>query len=64
MPHDTAGALTIRPVSPFRLDLTVWALRRRDYDAVNRTVAKWQPYAGLVYLHLLLDGLSKAGAFE
>jgi DNA-3-methyladenine glycosylase II len=35
-----------------------------DYDAVNRTVAKWQPYAGLVYLHLLLDGLSKAGAFE
>jgi DNA-3-methyladenine glycosylase II len=35
-----------------------------DYDAVNRTVAKWQPFAGLVYFHLLLDSLSKAGTFE
>lgn len=47
-------------------NLALWLGRSEplDYDAVNRTVAKWQPYAGLVYLHLLLDGLSKADAFE
>lgn len=33
-----------------------------DYAAVARVVEKWQPYAGLVYLHLLLDGLSRSGA--
>lgn len=35
-----------------------------DYAGVRRAVAPWQPYAGLVYFHLLLDGLSKAGALE
>jgi DNA-3-methyladenine glycosylase II len=35
-----------------------------DYDGVNRTVERWQPYAGMVYFHLLLDGLSKAGALD
>jgi DNA-3-methyladenine glycosylase II len=35
-----------------------------DYAGVARAVAPWQPYAGLVYFHLLLDGLSLAGAFE
>jgi DNA-3-methyladenine glycosylase II len=35
-----------------------------DYARVARAVAAWQPYAGLVYFHLLLDGLSLAGAFE
>jgi DNA-3-methyladenine glycosylase II len=34
-----------------------------DYAGVARAVAAWQPYAGLVYFHLLLDGLSLAGAF-
>ncbi|MEO8224777.1 MAG: DNA-3-methyladenine glycosylase 2 family protein [Gammaproteobacteria bacterium] len=33
-----------------------------DYAGVNAVVEKWQPYAGMVYFHLLLDGLSKAGA--
>jgi DNA-3-methyladenine glycosylase II len=32
-----------------------------DYDAVHRLVARWHPYAGLVYFHLLLDSLSQAG---
>ena len=32
-----------------------------DYDAVHRLVARWQPYAGVVYFHLLLDSLSRAG---
>jgi DNA-3-methyladenine glycosylase II len=35
-----------------------------DYSGVARTVGKWQPYAGLLYFHLLLDGLSKTGAFN
>jgi DNA-3-methyladenine glycosylase II len=35
-----------------------------DYAGVRAAVAGWQPYAGLVYFHLLLDGLSSAGALE
>jgi DNA-3-methyladenine glycosylase II len=26
-----------------------------DYDAVKRLLARWEPYAGVVYFHLLLD---------
>ncbi|MCE5335508.1 MAG: hypothetical protein LLG06_13070 [Desulfobacteraceae bacterium] len=32
-----------------------------DYGGVNRAVAPWGPYAGLIYFHLLLKGLSEAG---
>ena len=32
-----------------------------DYDSVRRLVARWDPYAGLVYFHLLLDSLSREG---
>ncbi len=35
-----------------------------DYGGVRKAVAPWQPYAGLVYFHLLLDGLSNAGVLE
>jgi DNA-3-methyladenine glycosylase II len=28
-----------------------------DYDGVHRVLARWQPFQGLVYLHLLLWGL-------
>jgi DNA-3-methyladenine glycosylase II len=35
-----------------------------DYAGVRRAVARWQPYAGLVYFHLLLDGLSQSGALD
>lgn len=31
-----------------------------DYAGISRVVERWQPYAGLVYFHLLLDGLSRA----
>ena len=46
--------------------LARWLGRSRplDYTGVGRAVARWQPYAGLVYFHLLLDGLSQAGALE
>jgi DNA-3-methyladenine glycosylase II len=32
-----------------------------DDEAVGRLVARWQTYAGVVYFHLLLDSLSRAG---
>jgi DNA-3-methyladenine glycosylase II len=40
-----------------------WLGRSRplDYAGVGNAVARWQPYAGLVYFHLLLDGLSQTG---
>jgi DNA-3-methyladenine glycosylase II len=34
------------------------------YDAVKQVVSRWEPYAGMVYFHLLLDGLEDAGALE
>ena len=37
---------------------------RLDYVGVAAAVARWQPYAGLVYFHLLLDGLSLAGELD
>ena len=49
-----------------RWGLARWLGRSRplDYAGVARAVAPWQPYAGLVYFHLLLDGLSRSGALE
>jgi hypothetical protein len=32
-----------------------------DYAGVQRATHPWQPYAGLVYFHLLLEGLSRSG---
>jgi hypothetical protein len=31
---------------------------------VATAVERWQPYAGMLYFHLLLDGLSRTGALE
>ena len=31
-----------------------------DYDAVQQLVARWHPYAGVVYFHLLLESLPQA----
>ena len=33
--------------------------RALDYDTVKRLVARWHPYAGVVYFHLLLDSLAR-----
>jgi DNA-3-methyladenine glycosylase II len=46
--------------------LTRWLGRsqRFDYAGVSRAVKRWTPFAGLVYLHLLLHGLSRAGVLE
>jgi DNA-3-methyladenine glycosylase II len=35
-----------------------------DYDAVRRLIGRWDPYAGVVYFHLLLDSLSESGVVE
>ena len=32
-----------------------------DYPTVGGIVERWQPYAGLVYFHLLLDSLANSG---
>jgi DNA-3-methyladenine glycosylase II len=32
-----------------------------DYESVEHLVARWHPYAGVVYFHLLLDSLSQDG---
>jgi DNA-3-methyladenine glycosylase II len=32
-----------------------------DYEGVRSTLAKWRPYGGLIYFHLLLDRLAEAG---
>jgi DNA-3-methyladenine glycosylase II len=44
--------------------LAEWLGRSRplDYSGVQHALEQWQPYAGMVYFHLLLDGLSQAGA--
>jgi DNA-3-methyladenine glycosylase II len=35
-----------------------------DYVAVRHAVSRWQPYAGMVYFHLLLRGLESAGELD
>jgi DNA-3-methyladenine glycosylase II len=32
-----------------------------DYDGVRRITDRWHPYGGLIYLHLLVNGLVDAG---
>lgn len=35
-----------------------------DYERVRQAVARWAPYSGLVYFHLLLDRLEEAGSLS
>ena len=32
-----------------------------DYEGVRRSIERWHPYGGLIYLHLLVNGLVDAG---
>lgn len=56
-PGDDVGA---------RNHLQRWLGRRRplDYQGVRRALAPWQPYAGLVYFHLLLKYLEEQGVLS
>ena len=49
-PGDDVGART-------NLQRWLGLLEPLDYDGVRRVLAGWQPFQGLVYLHLLLRGL-------
>jgi DNA-3-methyladenine glycosylase II len=35
-----------------------------DYDGVARVTRHWEPYAGVVYFHMLLESLSEAGELK
>jgi DNA-3-methyladenine glycosylase II len=35
-----------------------------DYAGVGHVLARWQPYQGLIYFHLLLNGLADAGHLQ
>lgn len=37
---------------------------RPDYEQVQRLLDRYQPYRGLVYFHLLLDGLDRRGVLQ
>lgn len=49
-PGDDVGA---------RNNLQKWLRRKRplDYESTKKLLQRWQPYAGLVYLHLLLKSI-------
>lgn len=44
-----------------KLERVLGASRRLDYDGVRDALARWQPYTGVLYFHLLLHSLSEAG---
>jgi DNA-3-methyladenine glycosylase II len=52
-PGDDVGA---------RRALARWRQTKKtlDYDSINRALRRWRPYAGLIYFHLLLNGLAEA----
>ena len=56
-PGDDVGA---------RNRLAKWLRRKEplDYDAVARVTRRWEPYAGMVYFHMLLEGLYEAGELK
>jgi DNA-3-methyladenine glycosylase II len=56
-PGDDVGA---------RNNLQRWLglLEPLDYDGVRRVLARWEPFQGLVYLHLLLWGLQRERELE
>jgi DNA-3-methyladenine glycosylase II len=49
-----------------RNNLEQWMHLRKplDYDRVAHVLRRWKPFGGLVYFHLLLDRLAKAGYLQ
>jgi DNA-3-methyladenine glycosylase II len=54
-PADDVGA---------RNNLARWLKIQRplDYSSVKQLLAQWHPYSGMIYFHLLLDSLCRAGS--
>lgn len=47
-----------------KLARVLGAQRRLDAAEAGEIVARWQPYAGMVYFHLLLHSLTQAGVLD
>lgn len=56
-PGDDVGARN-------RLERLLRARHKLDYAGVARRLRSWRPYGGLVYFHMLLDGLAEAGQLQ
>ena len=56
-PGDDVGARN-------RLQRLLRLQEKLDYAAVARRMRRWRPYGGLVYFHMLLDGLAEAGLLQ
>ncbi|HET6881214.1 MAG TPA: AlkA N-terminal domain-containing protein [Pirellulales bacterium] len=56
-PGDDVGARN-------RLERVLGLRQKLDYAAVARRLHRWRPYGGLVYFHMLLEGLVEAGQLE
>lgn len=56
-PGDDVGARN-------RLQRLLRLEEKLDYASVARRLHRWRPYAGLVYFHMLLDGLAEAGLLQ
>jgi DNA-3-methyladenine glycosylase II len=56
-PGDDVGA---------RNRLAKWLGRNEplDYEGVARATRNWEPYAGMVYFHMLLEGLDEVGELK
>jgi DNA-3-methyladenine glycosylase II len=62
------GRLHIFPVDDqgARNGIVRWLHLRKPLDAVRaqRILKPWQPYGGLIYFHMLMNGLSEAGYLD
>ncbi|MGH7138020.1 MAG: DNA-3-methyladenine glycosylase family protein [Pirellulales bacterium] len=56
-PGDDVGARN-------RLQQLLKLEEKLDYASVARRLRRWRPYGGLVYFHMLLDGLAESGRLE
>lgn len=56
-PGDDVGARN-------RLERLLGVRQKLDYAGVARRLRSWRPYGGLVYFHMLLDGLAEAGHLQ
>ena len=56
-PGDDVGARN-------RLQRLLRLEEKLDYASVARRLHRWRPYGGLVYFHMLLDGLAEAGLLQ
>ena len=59
-----AGVSRGRRRRPENIGALAWTFQTAGLRRGGPGGCPWQPYAGLVYFHLLLHGLSLAGAFE